>query len=167
MAWILLLNVLLQAMPTASMDGCALFVNDIDLPVLPRDHLRPPATTRGAHTRGARVYARRRPVFRSASCCYYLVMVASHMAAGAAVVFDFWQWPAPVSARHPAFGSCRWALGPNLEQARPLRPQTSAPSAGCVGPANLLIFDHDLSTKKGDDELILRLGAPSTRTEYY
>ena len=76
-------------MPTASMDGCALFVNDIDLPVLPRDHLRPPATTRGAHTRGARVHARRRPVFRSASCCYYLVMVASHMAADAAVVLDF------------------------------------------------------------------------------
>ena len=76
-------------MPTASMDGCALFFNDIDLPVLPRDHLRPPATTRGAHTRGARVYAWRRPVFRSASCCYYLVMVASHMAADAAVVLDF------------------------------------------------------------------------------
>ncbi len=28
-------------------------------------------------------------MFRSASCCYYLVMVASHMAADAAVVLDF------------------------------------------------------------------------------
>ena len=50
---------------------------------------------------------------------------------------------------------------------RLLRPPTSAPSARCVGPANLLIFDHDLSTKKSDEELIIALGVPSTPTEYY
>ena len=30
-AWILLLNVLLQAMPTASMDGCALYFGALDV----------------------------------------------------------------------------------------------------------------------------------------